>query len=191
MLTDLTISLMNRPGSLATASDVLGRSGINIEGACGFVCGDHGEYHVLVSETERARRKRARPSRSPLTPPRAGREAPVISLMTHGIIGSDRVDLLERAHDRREIARRPGRVELLDRHVFPFDPRVDLPEPEREPEKEREERNDDHHLDEKAAALSCTLAIQWTVPPVRLVSSTGRSSQSFRVSGISHRLPPT
>jgi alkanesulfonate monooxygenase SsuD/methylene tetrahydromethanopterin reductase-like flavin-dependent oxidoreductase (luciferase family) len=28
----------------------------------------------------------------------AGRDAPVISLMTHGIIGSDRVDLLERAH---------------------------------------------------------------------------------------------
>jgi alkanesulfonate monooxygenase SsuD/methylene tetrahydromethanopterin reductase-like flavin-dependent oxidoreductase (luciferase family) len=28
----------------------------------------------------------------------AGREKPVISLMTHGIIGSDRVDLLERAH---------------------------------------------------------------------------------------------
>ena len=28
----------------------------------------------------------------------AGRPAPVISLMTHGIIGSDRVDLLERAH---------------------------------------------------------------------------------------------
>ena len=28
----------------------------------------------------------------------AGRAAPVISLMTHGIIGSDRVDLLERAH---------------------------------------------------------------------------------------------
>jgi alkanesulfonate monooxygenase SsuD/methylene tetrahydromethanopterin reductase-like flavin-dependent oxidoreductase (luciferase family) len=28
----------------------------------------------------------------------AGRPAPVISVMTHGIIGSDRVDLLERAH---------------------------------------------------------------------------------------------
>ncbi len=28
----------------------------------------------------------------------AGRSAPVISLMTHGIIGSDQVDLLERAH---------------------------------------------------------------------------------------------
>jgi alkanesulfonate monooxygenase SsuD/methylene tetrahydromethanopterin reductase-like flavin-dependent oxidoreductase (luciferase family) len=33
----------------------------------------------------------------------AGRERPVISLMTHGIIGSDRVDLLERAHRVAEI----------------------------------------------------------------------------------------
>jgi alkanesulfonate monooxygenase SsuD/methylene tetrahydromethanopterin reductase-like flavin-dependent oxidoreductase (luciferase family) len=33
----------------------------------------------------------------------AGRPAPVISLMTHGIIGSDRVDLLERAHANAEI----------------------------------------------------------------------------------------
>jgi alkanesulfonate monooxygenase SsuD/methylene tetrahydromethanopterin reductase-like flavin-dependent oxidoreductase (luciferase family) len=32
-----------------------------------------------------------------------GRPAPVISLMTHGIIGSDRVDLLERAHKVAEI----------------------------------------------------------------------------------------
>ena len=33
----------------------------------------------------------------------AGREKPVISLMTHGIIGSDPVDLLERAHRVAEI----------------------------------------------------------------------------------------
>jgi alkanesulfonate monooxygenase SsuD/methylene tetrahydromethanopterin reductase-like flavin-dependent oxidoreductase (luciferase family) len=33
----------------------------------------------------------------------AGRDAPVISLMTHGIIGSDEVDLLERAHRVAEI----------------------------------------------------------------------------------------
>ena len=33
----------------------------------------------------------------------AGRPAPAISLMTHGIIGSDRVDLLERAHRVAEI----------------------------------------------------------------------------------------
>jgi hypothetical protein len=54
--TSLTITLANRPGTLATASDALGRSGINIEGACGVVCGGVGEYHVLVGDPERARR---------------------------------------------------------------------------------------------------------------------------------------
>lgn len=38
----------------------------------------------------------------------AGRPAPVISLMTHGIIGSDRVDLLERAHRVAEIQGEDG-----------------------------------------------------------------------------------
>lgn len=56
MSTDLTISLLNRPGSLAQASDVLGRAGVNIEAACGYVCGDEGLYHVLVADAERARR---------------------------------------------------------------------------------------------------------------------------------------
>ena len=56
MPTDLTIGLLDRPGTLARASDALGRAGINIEGAAGYVCGGQGTYHVLVSETERARR---------------------------------------------------------------------------------------------------------------------------------------
>ncbi len=56
MATDLTISLVNRPGSLAQASDVLGRAGVNIEGACGYLCGQEGLYHVLVTDVERARR---------------------------------------------------------------------------------------------------------------------------------------
>lgn len=56
MATDLTISLVNRPGSLAQASDVLGRAGVNIEGACGYLCGQEGLYHVLVVDVERARR---------------------------------------------------------------------------------------------------------------------------------------
>jgi alkanesulfonate monooxygenase SsuD/methylene tetrahydromethanopterin reductase-like flavin-dependent oxidoreductase (luciferase family) len=38
----------------------------------------------------------------------AGRDTPVISLMTHGIIGSDRVDLLERAHRVAEIRGEDG-----------------------------------------------------------------------------------
>ena len=50
------VGLVNRPGTLALASDALGRAGINIEGACGFVCGEQGVYHVLVEDAEAARR---------------------------------------------------------------------------------------------------------------------------------------
>ena len=56
MATDLTVSLVNQPGTLLSASDALARAGINIEGACGYVCEGRGVYHVLVEETERARR---------------------------------------------------------------------------------------------------------------------------------------
>jgi len=56
MTTDLTIGLVDRPGTLAQASDALGRAGVNIEGACGFVHDDRGVYHVLVKDAERARR---------------------------------------------------------------------------------------------------------------------------------------
>ncbi len=56
MATDLTVRLINRPGTLAQASDALGRAGVNIEGACGFICGDQAVYHVLVEDLERARR---------------------------------------------------------------------------------------------------------------------------------------
>ena len=56
MATDLTVGLMDRPGTLAQASDALGRAGINIEGACGFVCAGQGVYHVLVADSVRARR---------------------------------------------------------------------------------------------------------------------------------------
>jgi hypothetical protein len=56
MTTDLTIGLLDRPGTLAQASDALGRAGVNIEGACGFVTDDQGVYHVLVRDAEAARR---------------------------------------------------------------------------------------------------------------------------------------
>ena len=56
MATDLTIGLVDRPGSLAKASDVLGRAGVNIEGASGYVCEGEGVFHVLVIDAERARR---------------------------------------------------------------------------------------------------------------------------------------
>ena len=58
------------------------------------------EYNLVMMSAEQAREavpvvKRAWDD--------AGRDAPVISLMTHGIIGSDTVDLLERAHRVAEI----------------------------------------------------------------------------------------
>jgi hypothetical protein len=56
MTTDLTVGLIDRPGTLAQASDALGRAGVNIEGACGFVCEGIGVYHVLVQNAEQARR---------------------------------------------------------------------------------------------------------------------------------------
>ena len=56
MTTDFTIGLLDRPGTLARASDALGRAGVNIEGACGYVYDGQGVYHVLVREAERARR---------------------------------------------------------------------------------------------------------------------------------------
>ena len=56
MSTDLTIGLLDRPGTLALASDALGRAGVNIDGACGYVVAGRGLYHVLVTDVERARR---------------------------------------------------------------------------------------------------------------------------------------
>lgn len=56
MATDLTVGLVDRPGSLAKASDVLGRAGVNIEGASGYLCEGEGVFHILVVDAERARR---------------------------------------------------------------------------------------------------------------------------------------
>ena len=56
MPTDFMVSLFHRPGTLAAASAALGQAGINIEGACAFVCGETGVYHLLVSDAERGRR---------------------------------------------------------------------------------------------------------------------------------------
>jgi alkanesulfonate monooxygenase SsuD/methylene tetrahydromethanopterin reductase-like flavin-dependent oxidoreductase (luciferase family) len=58
------------------------------------------EYNLVMMSAEQAREA------VPLVKKAwedAGRPAPVISLMTHGIIGSDQVDLLERAHAVAEI----------------------------------------------------------------------------------------
>jgi hypothetical protein len=56
MAIDLTISLADRPGTLAAACDALGRAGVNIQGASGIPCEGEGILHVLVGDAERARR---------------------------------------------------------------------------------------------------------------------------------------
>jgi hypothetical protein len=55
MTTDITVGLVNQPGTLLRASDALARAGLNIEGACGYVCEGQGVFHVLVEDAQRAR----------------------------------------------------------------------------------------------------------------------------------------
>ncbi len=55
MTTDITVGLVNQPGTLMRASDALGRAGVNIEGACGYVCDGQGVFHVLVEDARQAR----------------------------------------------------------------------------------------------------------------------------------------
>lgn len=55
MPTDLTVVLVNRPGTLADAAEALGRAGINIDGVCGFPAGSEGIMHVLVGDATTAR----------------------------------------------------------------------------------------------------------------------------------------
>ncbi len=56
MAKDLTIILEDRPGTLAEVAEVLGKAGINIEGACGFPSEGKGVLHVLVEDAAGARR---------------------------------------------------------------------------------------------------------------------------------------
>lgn len=56
MSKDLTITLENRPGTLADMGEVLGRAGINIDGIGGFVTAGEGIFHILVEDGEAARR---------------------------------------------------------------------------------------------------------------------------------------
>ena len=53
---DLTVILVNRPGTIADAAEALGRAGVNIEGACGFPAGGEGVMHVLVEDADAGRR---------------------------------------------------------------------------------------------------------------------------------------
>ena len=55
MAQDLTVKLVNQPGTLAGLGEVLGNAGINIEGVVGMASGDSGEVHILVAEAGMAR----------------------------------------------------------------------------------------------------------------------------------------
>jgi hypothetical protein len=56
VMTDLTLSLPNRPGTLAAAAAALANAGINIDGVCGStVGGGEGIGHVLVTDAAAAR----------------------------------------------------------------------------------------------------------------------------------------
>jgi hypothetical protein len=50
MPTDLTIVLEDRPGTVATALEAVGRAGINIDGTCGFPSAGEGILHILVED---------------------------------------------------------------------------------------------------------------------------------------------
>lgn len=54
-LTDLTIELEDKPGTVAAAAEALGKAGVNIEGFAGFNVGGKGIAHVLVENASRAR----------------------------------------------------------------------------------------------------------------------------------------
>jgi hypothetical protein len=55
MATDLTVTLEDRPGTLAEVGEALGGAGINVDGICGFPCEGKGRLHVLVDGADRAR----------------------------------------------------------------------------------------------------------------------------------------
>jgi hypothetical protein len=55
MATDLLVSLVDRPGELATLGETLGKAGINIEGGCGLVHEGRGIAHILVEDASAAR----------------------------------------------------------------------------------------------------------------------------------------
>jgi hypothetical protein len=56
MTMDLTIHLDDKPGTLAAMGEALGAAHVNIEGICGFRCGDIGLIHILVENADSAKR---------------------------------------------------------------------------------------------------------------------------------------
>jgi hypothetical protein len=55
MASDLSITLEDRPGTLAQLGEVLGNAGINIDGISGVEAGGQGVIHLLVQDADAAR----------------------------------------------------------------------------------------------------------------------------------------
>ncbi len=55
MAKDLTVSLEDKPGTLADLGEALGNAGVNIEGICGIGYEGRGIIHVLVEDAAKAR----------------------------------------------------------------------------------------------------------------------------------------
>jgi hypothetical protein len=52
---DITVYLVDKPGSLASMSETLAAAGINILGGAGLTVGGKGEMHILVDDAAKAR----------------------------------------------------------------------------------------------------------------------------------------
>jgi hypothetical protein len=55
MAKDLTVYLVDKPGSLADLGETLGNAGVNIMGISGLTVGGKGEIHILVEDAAKAR----------------------------------------------------------------------------------------------------------------------------------------
>ena len=55
MAKDLTVSLEDRPGTLADMGEALGKAGINIEGVSAMTAEGRGIIHILVADAAAAR----------------------------------------------------------------------------------------------------------------------------------------
>lgn len=55
MPTDLTVTLENRPGTLAELGEALGNAGVNIRAIAGFGTGATGIAHLVVDDADKAK----------------------------------------------------------------------------------------------------------------------------------------
>jgi hypothetical protein len=55
LMKDLTVSLEDKPGTLAALGEALGAGGVNIEGLCAVTNEGRGIIHILVQDAAKAR----------------------------------------------------------------------------------------------------------------------------------------